>query len=320
MSLGNVAIIGGGRWARVLAGVALGVVPFRSRLALCSPSAPAGWAQWLVDQPAEKRARCDQYDSLENVLRDASISHMVIARAAKDHADTAHLALDAGKIVFLEKPFATDLPAAQALVNRLGTSSKSSMTGLVFRYAENLRRFATACAERGDATHIALTWGDAADEMRHGERKNHDASLNVAWDVFPHVWSILRQLVPNGTISLSDTNWIDDGHGIVAIFEIGSTRVNVTMTRSAKARTRRVLIEGTDWKGQVDFASEPGQAWIDGVPVDVATGFSSPLSRELSAFFGVGDDPIDPLCLLPNALEAIAIASEISERLRTAPR
>lgn len=311
----DVAIIGGGRWARVLAGVALNVAPAHSRLALCSPSASEGWARWIKDLPDGERARCDPYHTMADLLHDSAISHVVIARKAKEHAETVHLALDAGKRVLVEKPFSTDLPTAQTLAERMGGDPQRAMTGLVFRYAENLRRFASACAARGDITRIDLVWGDAVAEARHGEQKTHDAGLNVAWDVFPHVWSILRLLIPNGPISVSGAGWIDDANGIVATLDIGGTRVDVTMTRRSTTRTRQVKVEGMGWKGDIDFASEPGHATIDGAALDVATGFSSPLARELSAFLGVGDGAIDAACLLPNALEALTVASDISDRV-----
>lgn len=315
MHAGNVAIIGGGRWARVLAGVLLEIMPPGAQLTLCSPSAPGRWTEWLESQTEQTQVSCLLSDDITSVLRDTTISHVLIARAAKDHADTARGALDAGKKVFVEKPFATDLLTAKALAEY----SEDCVTGLVFRYASNLRRFAKACTAKGEIVSTLIDWGDAASEMRHGERKQHDASLNVAWDVFPHIWSILRLFVPEGAIRLLDAGWIDYGQGIKANLEIDRTQIKVAMTRRAERRTRHVIVTGADWGAEIDFATEPGNATMNGTPADVATDFASPLARELSAFLGVSDAQVDPLCLLPNAFEALTISSEISDQLGTFP-
>ena len=75
--MSGVAIIGGGRWARVIGSV-LARLPV-GPVAVCSPGNPAAWD----DRPAGWRQA-----GLADVWADPGLTHVIIARRARDHADT----------------------------------------------------------------------------------------------------------------------------------------------------------------------------------------------------------------------------------------
>lgn len=308
-----VAILGGGRWARVLAGAAMNVLPANSRLVLCSPSNSSAWEDWQAAQSPELRDRCRIGDLQTDILSDDGITHVMIARRAADHAASATRCLSAGKMVLVEKPFASSLSDAHDLVAH--RNANNCVTGLVFRYGESLKQFQMVCEDLGGIDRIEFKWSDPKGESRYGELKGFDSALNVAWDVFPHVWSILARFVNIDGLGCKDAGWQNGGKAIFAELKSGNTNVSVLMERDAVARQRLLHVYGSLGGAVLDFSSEPGTAQLNGVEVDVSQGFESPLARQLRAFFYGALTTVDPLTKLPKSILALALCEEITQRL-----
>ena len=297
----TIALIGGGRWARVLAGVALEAMEKTEGMVLCSPSNPEAWEGWSTE-------RCKVVGCLEEALEDPEVTKVVIARKARDHAETAKACLKRGQEVLVEKPFAVTLDQAESL---LGMGGKAA-TGLVFRYASNLERFAEAC---GEVQSLKIAWEDPKGEVRHGEKKGFDPDLAMEWDVMPHVWSIAERLVGGRGWQLIKAHG-SGGGDVQALFDVRGRRVEVDLKRGASQRVRRLQVKGSWGKGEIDFAREPGQAHLNGREIDVKEGWDSPLKRQLQAFARGGVDGLDPVTRLENAVEALKLADQISEASR----
>lgn len=294
----GVALIGGGRWTRVIGDMLDTLVPSGAPAVVVSPSNPEGWAGWVEDH-----LRWQIGDSLESVLNQPEITHVVIARRARDHAATCLAALAQGKAVLVEKPFCLTLAEANAL---LGASLGAEVgTALVFHFGRNQAAFRRACLARGPLTHLRLDWADPATEQRHGQSKTYDASLNVVQDVLPHAWSILRPFFADAPLELCDVGASGGGRDVTLNLAAGAVPVSIRMQREAERRIRRVLVEGVGWQGDFNFSIEPGQATLDGQDLNVAEGFTSPLAAELQAFLA---DELPPLIRLSAAQEAIRLS------------
>lgn len=311
----KVAIIGGGRWAKVLASASMKILPKGSSLLLYSEGNQHAWNTFATNYRLRSDVVCHTASSQSEILTHAGVSHVLIARLAKDHAVTALAALKAGKRVFVEKPFANNLIDAEALVEQ--AISLQCLTGLVFRYSSNLRLFSNVCKTCGIAAEGKLIWSDPVLEKRHGGVKKTDVSLNVAWDVLPHIWSILKFFTLDGPTELI-TAWPIDGlNGIGAKINFAGTCITVEMRRNASKRQRILFLKNGSWDGRIDFSEEPGKASISGKTVDVAKGFSSPLERQLNAFFDPNKKRVDPLCDVIAAIEALRLADQISNYLKS---
>ncbi|MCC5993137.1 MAG: Gfo/Idh/MocA family oxidoreductase [Rhodobacteraceae bacterium] len=295
----GIGLVGGGRWAGVIATVLRQIVPPDVPVWAVSPSDPSAWAD-INGQPGWHRA-----GHLDDILRAASISHVIIARRARDHAATALACLDARKAVLIEKPFCLTQPDAERLER--AAQGQICATGHVFAYASNIMRFRQACLDRGPVRTVTLLWGDSAQEIRHGAAKRFDAGLNVFQDVLPHAWSILRPFLPEATeLKLAHARIKGGGRCVLAHFQGGETCLRVALSRQHRARMRRVMVTGDGWQAMLDFSVEPGRAMIAGQPLDVAEGFSSPLRAQLLAF--LTNTPL-PETDLQAAGEAIAVTS-----------
>jgi predicted dehydrogenase len=294
----GVAIIGGGRWARVIASVLPRV--WAGPVAVCSPSNPAGWQ----DRPPGWRAA-----TLPEVWADPTIGHVIIARRARDHAPTVLESLAAGKVVLVEKPFCLTRAEADSILSAGGDCH----TGLVFLHAPNQARFRDAVLAAGLPSRVTVDWADPAVEERHGAAKGHDAALNVVQDILPHVWSLVRTLV-TGPLHLAEVALADGGQSVTLQLD-GAARVVARMHRNATERVRRLAVAGAGLAGTLDFATEPGQASLNGAVLDVASGHSSPLAAELAAFL---HGPRHPLGQVAQAVEALDLTLQALPRIRAA--
>ncbi len=311
----RVGIIGGGRWARVIASVLDRVASPEIEVVLCSPSNSKGWQDWLAANPPRRAVTIEP--SLRQLLDDVSVTAVFIARGARHHAETAISALEAGKSVLIEKPFALNIGECNAVVAAAARSKGDSVTGLVFLHAQNLKHFAAACQAAGSVTEMTITWADSQAELRHGETKGYDQSINVLQDVFPHIWSLIRRLIPAGMMQVHAVKTADGGRDVTLSLMVGTCRVTTRIERDSRTRVRRIVASGPHVQGALDFATEPGEAHLNGVDLDVTTGFSSPLGAQILAFLS---GSVLPLTRVRAAAEALRLTDDAIVPVRIAQK
>ncbi len=126
----NVGVVGLGRAGWDLHARVIESLPDRYRVAAACDTS--------VDRLLEAQARlgCRTYVTYEDMLCDDGVELVVLATPSHLHAEQAIAALRAGKHVLVEKPFATGLAAARAMV------SVARETGLTLTGAQNSRYFA----------------------------------------------------------------------------------------------------------------------------------------------------------------------------------
>ena len=118
----SIACVGAGYWGRNLVRV--------------FGSLPGSHLKMVCDNDPQVRARvADQHSNLtvvsdyESVLQDADIEAVVIAVPAVHHYETAKLALESGKHVFVEKPMTTRVDEAEELVEIAERNHRTLMVG-----------------------------------------------------------------------------------------------------------------------------------------------------------------------------------------------
>ena len=65
----HIGIIGGGRWARVIASAFDLIAPEQSKLSLCSPSNRFGWDKWLLARKPEPHRHITIINDLSILLK-----------------------------------------------------------------------------------------------------------------------------------------------------------------------------------------------------------------------------------------------------------
>jgi hypothetical protein len=302
----GIALIGGGRWAHVLASVVVDLLSKDTTAIVVSESNPDGWADWL-----SSHRQWESAPTIEQALARSDVSHVVIARRAKDHAKTCLLALAAGKAVLVEKPFCLTLGDLDHLLEE--SRDAHCGTGLVFHFARNQSLFREACQKQAPINEITLDWGDPKAEVRHGQAKSYDPSLNVLQDVMPHAWSIIHPFLHGEAMRLEDVAIEGGGRSVTLNLRADDVSIRILMQRDCAQRTRLLRVNGADWQAQLDFATEPGHAEIEGATVDIANGFSSPLAVQLRAFL---ENRLPPATAFMNAQDAIRLSVEALGQVR----
>ena len=201
------------------------------------------------------------------------VDAVVIATPPETHADLALAALREGKHVLVEKPLATSVAAAKALVDQAGRSGTVLMVGHTFQFnpaVRELRRRLVA-GEFGKIYYI------------HSARLNlglYRPDVNVVWDLAPHDISILNYLL--NAVPKAVTAWgaslafggVEDLVYIRLEYENPSVTGYAHLSWLDPRKTRTVTVVGSEKMAVYDDLAEErlriydrGVDCMDGIPL-----------------------------------------------------
>lgn len=251
----QVFIFGGGRWARVIAGVVRDLLPINTPLTLCSSRGVAALTTWLAEQGVDRRISvARQWPERFPSGRTA----VIVANAARDHTAAGLWALERGASVLIEKPFGFSLRDAQTLADCACKCGSVLVAAHVFRFARYLRNFARMMPQWDEIYSVSLDWADSKGEHRYGEAKQYDSSVPVFVDCLPHAVSVLQSvfdLLPE----LDGPATVDAGGAKITIpLSLGGKPCLVTLERNSPQRRRLMTVETVSGLITLDFSAEPG--------------------------------------------------------------
>lgn len=154
MSAVNVAAVGLGRWASVLA---------EQYTQLDNVNLITGYTR-----TPEKRERlaerfdCDQDESLEAVLDRDDVEAVIITVPNDKHADVIEQAADAGKHCFVEKPISIDIADAKRIEDAVERNDITFLCGHSCRRLGGVRKMKELIESEdvGDVSHIEAEWAN----------------------------------------------------------------------------------------------------------------------------------------------------------------
>lgn len=122
------------------------------------------------------------------ILKDKTISAVVIATSVTTHREIAEEAMFMGKHVFVEKPLAFTLEEAQSMVSTAKELDKKLAVGHVFQFAPAVRKIKELLKMKaiGKVLHITST------RINLGPP---ESEVDVIWDLGPHDFSIILYLL-----------------------------------------------------------------------------------------------------------------------------
>ena len=134
--------------------------------------------------------------TLEDALQDAAIDALAIATPAVTHSGIAKKALSAGKHVFVEKPVALNVAAAEALNSLAKQQDKVLMVGHLLQYHPVFVRLKELVAqgELGRLRHVY------SHRLNLGKVRREE---NILWSFAPHDVSMILSLVGEEPDSIS---------------------------------------------------------------------------------------------------------------------
>lgn len=273
----DVAIIGGGRWGRVILSVlATSDLPV-DRITLVT-SHNVALAQNVASRLASRHPI-----RIVSALSDHP-SAAIIANAARSHVETARDLIALGAHLLIEKPVVLKAQEARRLIDLARAAHTILLPGLSYRFCSYLRNFAQSIAPLHPVAGFVLHWSDPAGEIRYGERKTYDVSINVADDVMPHIWTILSVLFPQSVFAVTSCKTLRSGKSAAFALDAGSMKGSVTLERDSDLRHRVIQLPAS---ASLDFSVEPGAMTIGAntMSADAAWAASpGPLARQLRYF------------------------------------
>jgi|tagenome__1003787_1003787.scaffolds.fasta_scaffold20989025_8 predicted dehydrogenase len=253
-NLRRLAVVGGGRWARVVIGVLHGIVPRDVRIRVHTPHNGSAMQRWAADRYGE---RVDVVDALPDFRDHDSADAVIIANAAQDHIATAGRAIRAGIPTLVEKPLALTEAEANEIVGLAESGQVLLASSRVPLFSRYIPAFARLVASERIAS-VHFTWADARDESRYGQPKQFDPGLPLFNDVLPHILPILGMLL-NGAHTLTGIALEDGGSQTELRLQAGDVPCTLSLTRNAPSRRRIVEAQTPGQPFILDFSEEPGQ-------------------------------------------------------------
>lgn len=201
---------------------------------------------------------------LEAILADPNIDALAVATPVATHYPIARRALEAGKHVFVEKPLAGAVDAAEELVALARELDLVVMPGHTFLYSPSVNLI----AEQIQSGAIGTPYFISMSRVNLGLHQN---DVSVVWDLGPHDFSILRYWLGENpvTVSALGRSCVLPDRPDVAFINLefaSGTLAHVELSWLAPSKLRRTTIVGSEKMIVYDDTSgEPVRIFDSGV-------------------------------------------------------
>jgi predicted dehydrogenase len=315
--MANISIIGGGRWARTIAGVLAGLDDGSHEVRLHARHSASDVAQWIAQRGFGARVTVSQ-DGPDYAA--GKPDAIIVANRAVNHVAAAMRALDAGVPVLVEKPMAIGADDVRSLQECAAASGAMLAASHVFLFTRYLENFAAAVAGLGHAHCLEMIWEDGQGDVVRGDVKSYDPAVPVFDDVLPHVLPVLARIAGQD-LSPASLEIAHGGAQVTIDADAGGLRVTIRLARNAKARSRILIAHTKSGPCTLDFSVEPG---VIAAPGAINRGADPqwnsagrPLRTMLAAFLaGVRDKTMDERLSPQKALASALFADEMRGRYR----
>jgi dTDP-4-amino-4,6-dideoxy-D-glucose ammonia-lyase len=295
----DVAIVGAGRWAKVLCD-ALTELPERvASIHLVAQRNYVDTCAWLEKKKANgsgtRYERVEIASSLSPILEASQIGAAFVTRMASEHYEATHALLTASKHVLVEKPFVLRTDEARELVALASEKRRLLVVGYEYLFSRAMHHFRDTIRERlGEVERLHFVWDDRPGVEKWGVAKTRDFSANVITDLYPHVLSQLHVLLGPGEITLRGLSSGDGCWQAELEFTHGSTEVTASLNKEAE-RSRRSILAASSSGGwlELDFTEEPGRIRFNGesLPEDErAKSFPRSVTSEIIHFLTAAEN------------------------------
>ena len=253
----RIAVIGGGRWSRVLLQVLYEIVPSSVEISSHSKHNVIGMKKW-----AHKNGLINRIKIFKNYpkISQGKSCAIIVANATQDHEKVVKWALSNYLPVLVEKPITLNYDTTKSLINLARMSKTYLGVSHVFLFAKHIDVFSNLVVKLNDIRDIKVNWIDPLYEKRHGEIKKYDPAVPIYVDWLPHIISILDFFFPRSNHIIKNIRLYKGGSRVKIYTLLKNTNCEISLVRNGSKRKRSFEIK-TDEKINLDFINEPGKSY-----------------------------------------------------------
>jgi predicted dehydrogenase len=186
----------------------------------------------------------ETFTDASRVFADPEIHAVLVATPVSSHFGLARQALEAGKHVFIEKPFTSSREEALELIDLAARKDRVLMVGHTFEYSPPVLKI-KEIIERGDLGRIYYI---SASRVNLGL---HQKDVSVIWDLAPHDFSCLFFWLDEEPVRISamGRDYVQRGIPDVAFINLefaSGCIANVQVSWLAPSKLRRTTIVGSE--------------------------------------------------------------------------
>tara|TARA_B100000795_G_C22775140_1_gene429683 strand:+ start:75 stop:1286 length:1212 start_codon:yes stop_codon:yes gene_type:complete len=250
----QIAVFGGGRWARVLLGVFIVNTNPNIKFTVHTKHLTEVMRRWINKNGFMDRVFVTEADP--DFIR-SRYKAAIVVNSVGGHKKSAQMAINAKVPVLVEKPMAPSFEETFALIKSAKDNGVLLSSSQVFLYASYIDNFIDNLGSINDIKCIKLKWTDELAEKRYGEVKSFDSSIPVFKDVLPHLLSILSKILKNNAFEFRSCSVSRGGCCAQIIIFIANVECCLTVERNSNKRRREILVKGKN-DFVLDFSTEPG--------------------------------------------------------------
>lgn len=195
----------------------------------------------------------------------------IIATAPDTHAGLVREALRQNVPVMVEKPFVLEPGIARELIAL--AADKRLILGIDLELmvapflCQAIGLVHAALAADEHIADVSIVWADPEAEARYGDTKRADLYTHKIHDIYPHIWSIARVILADGSVDVVDAT-MADAYGLGGVemtLACGAAVCKAMVSRRASHRTRHIAIRTSKQRSfELDFTVEPGALTMEG--------------------------------------------------------
>jgi predicted dehydrogenase len=249
----TIVVIGGGRWARQYLITLSKLIDSRIQVQIVTK-----YNTQKINELIELLGVQNNFYVVDNLnlIVNQRILIAFIVNNSKNHYEITKFLISNNVNVLVEKPVTLNIHESENLLCLSSIHKTLLFYSNVMLFVDSLYYFVDSLLKKGNVKSISITWHDAVEEYRYGEKKYHDSSLNVLEDLMQHIICITHFFSP----SLQKISGFQASeflkHTAQIEFIVDNLRVHCNLNQKSNARSRviKVELESSPYQHTFDFS------------------------------------------------------------------
>jgi hypothetical protein len=303
-------IIGGGRWARIVAKASENFLIDNLIIKIISKKNYKNMVKWKLNN-----SNLTNVFVMENLPTNLEKNSFVyVANESSRRIETLNLLQNQNIPILVEKPLFLNSQIGETLINEFKQKNLTLLSAQVFRFMKSIIKVKELIGN-SVLDSIEIYWFDPINELRHGEEKKVELDVPIYFDIMPHIFSLMYEFFGTPEIKLVKSIEIKNTNIFNVDVDINNEiPVSIFLSKSSSERLRVINFWIQDQLINYDFSSdEVVSIFSPSKKPEISNyGSSYPLGIMLNEFFNSKNGyEFDSRFNLAPGLNCIKICEEI---------